>query len=518
VQKFSPKQGKWFSFELPSKWSLKNMGFTKGTLVICPNEENTLGDTKPLIGLDSETGQVLWKVESDGIKWTGSAVDKTIACAVDSRGQVAIVHPRSGKPYWKRFISLENFPRLGIPPVLSPSFLLITTPMGELLWLSRFSGMEEGKYLPSTGGLDYPPSCEEDIAFFCAGEILYRLDLNTGQATGIFRAPRKSSSGWYFSTPLVTLQGLIILHADLSEKNQPSYAIQLIDPESGKSKWKISLRRHPYFSPAIDGEFIALPDRNGHVLIIELTSGKVLSHLKLNEEKPASPPVFLNGELFILTELGKILCFSPHLHLENLPDEPKEYLQRGEWELAALKYALQGNLRESAQVYKSNKCYREAQAIFEILGNSSELGLLEPHSIDFHITLKPYEDTALQEELFALLEVEIENSGTGTAQKVQLSLTSDQMDITKSKYRFGDLPAGSKKKWGTLQVRPHAGGSLLLRITLSYQDEHKRTQKVSFERGLQVLRSQQTSGRVVNVTISGDMKGNLVVGDENRIQ
>jgi len=517
LQVFSPSQDKWQNFSLPGAGSLKGLAFANGIVLLSPREENTLGEPKPFIGLNAETGQVLWQVESEGIQWTAPAADESLACAVDSRGQLAVVHPRTGQEIWKRPVSLGNFPRLGISPALSASYVLLTDPAGELIWLSRTNGREVGRHKPPSGGLDFPPVCVGDVAYLCAGEGLIRLDLNANQGREIFRAPRKSSRNWFFAPPVLTSRGLLVLHADFAESGQPAYALQLLDLETGQALWKLPLQRHPYFAPAVDGELVALPDRNGHILLLDLASGKLLHLLDLKGEKPESAPLFLNGELFLLTEAGTVLRFSPDLRLEHLPETPQEYLVRGEWESAALKHALLGNLNESANLYKIHKQYPEARALYELAGNTREGNLLALRSLDLHLTLRPREDVELQENLYALLEVEIENQGIGTAKGVRLSLASDQMDIKQPRHLFGEIAAGEKKIWDTLQIRPHAEGGLLLKITLSYQDERGKAHKLTLEQGLSVLKSVRPAERIININIGGDVSGNLIVGDKNRI-
>jgi len=263
---------------------------------------------------------------------------------------------------------------------------------------------------------------------------------------------------------------------------------------------------------------VALPDRNGHILLLDLASGKLLHPLDLKGEKPASAPLFLNGELFLLTEAGTVLRFSPDLRLEHLPETPQEYLARGTWESAALKHALQGHLNEAAQLYKAHKQYPEARALYELAGNAREGNLLALHSLDLHLTLRPREDVELQENLYALLEVEIENKGIGTAKGVRLSLASDQMDIKQPRHLFGEISAGEKRIWDTLQIRPHAEGGLLLKITLSYQDERGKSHKLTLEQGLSVLKSVRPAERIININIGGDVSGNLILGDGNQVQ
>ena len=106
----------------------------------------------------------------------------------------------------------------------------------------------------------------------------------------------------------------------------------------------------------------------------------------------------------------------------------------------------QGNLNKAAGLYKAHKQYPEARALYELAGNTREGNLLALHSLDLHLTLRPREDVELQENLYALLEVEIENGRIGTAKEIRLLLASDRMDILKRpRHLFGNLEAGRKR-------------------------------------------------------------------------
>jgi hypothetical protein len=92
------------------------------------------------------------------------------------------------------------------------------------------------------------------------------------------------------------------------------------------------------------------------------------------------------------------------------------------------------------------------------------------------------------------------------------------MDITQPKYQFGELQARAKKIWNTLQIRPHAGGGLLLKMTLTYSDELHNPHELTFEQGLNVLKSKQPAARVININIGGNVSDSVIVaGDDNSI-
>lgn len=362
----------WKTLPLPEEWRVNGLGFGSGVVIISPGEAHTLGVPKPLLALDLESGEMLWQFEGQGIKWTPPAVDETLVCAVDSRGQVALVRLRTGKPTGN-IPSLENYPRRGIPPCLTRRAVLLTLPDGSLQAWSREGRRLLWHFHPAEEGLDFPPTpVDEKIAYLCAGAGLYALDLRNGQSRLCFRAPRRSSQGWYFAAPQVTPQGLLVVHADFDDNGGRAYALQLIEADTGLSLWKYPLHHRPDFAPACDHGRVAIPDRDGHLLILDLVSGEELASLDLGDEKPGSSPLWLEDNLFLLTEAGNLLRFSPDMRIEHLPAAPQDYLARGEWELAALKLALQGDLNNAASLYQAHGCLIEATALYEMAGNFME--------------------------------------------------------------------------------------------------------------------------------------------------
>ncbi len=513
---FSPADARWQALPLPADWTLNGLAFVGETALLSPGEANTLGEAKALLALDARDGSLLWQAASQGFQWSAPAAAEDLVCAVDSLGQVLVRHPHSGAPLWRSEPSLGGFPRRGLPPALSASYLLLVTPPGELRWFSRASGRAAGHFLPPAGGLDCAPLCHEDTAFFYAGQTLYRLDLRRGQARELFRAPRRSSQGWFFAAPQMTPRGLLVLCADWQE-TQPAYALRLLDPHSGETRWNFPLPRHPYFAPALADDVIALPDRAGHLLLMDLASGAESARLPL-EEAPAAAPLFLDDELFILTETGALWRFSPHLRPEHLPASPAEYLARGDWESAALKHALQGRLNEAADLYRLHQALPEARALYDLAGNAAARERLTRQGADFRLRLRS--DSPLRAGEYSLLTLQVQNLGGETARDLRLTCASPQLELSRKSHRFGDLLPGEERAWESLQLRPKDGqrGELLLQLTLTWRAADGQRRRLRLEQGVAVLREQAPAARQISIFIGGSVTDSVIVaGDENTV-
>jgi hypothetical protein len=524
---FSPSSGEWRAFSVTQVKDLRHaaedlreavvrgLAFTPESLILALGEPKPLGKPRPLLALNPQSGDLLWQVESAALEWSAPAVDGSVLCAVNSLGQVHVLDPVSGAPRWKNPPALGSYPRPPLAPRWSEAFLLLVTPAGELLWLRRRDGRPAGRFAPPAP-LHFPPACRDESAWLCAGQSLYRLDLRSGQAQELFRASRRSSQGWFFAAPQVTPQGILLLHADFDAAAQPAYALSLLDAESGAPRWKLSLPRHPYFAPALEGERLALPDRDGHLLLVELSSGAVILRLPLGEEQPAADPVFLEGELYLLTESGSLLRFSPHLRLKHLPDAAETCLARGDWLSAALRRTLQGEFTEAAKLYKAHQHLDEARLLYDLAGDTAARERLTRQGADFRLSL--HADSALREGQYNLLTLTLQNLGAEQVRAVRLQLSSEQLDITTPEYAFGALLPGESKTWQALQVRPRRGkrGDLLLHLTLTWRDAQGKRRQRTFDQGLTVLQAEQRAAREIHIHIGGNVTDSvLIAGDKN---
>jgi outer membrane protein assembly factor BamB len=355
----------WQSFPLPGVWPVRGLAFAAGNVIVGPGEASALGQPKPLVGLDAQTGALRWQVPGLGILWSAPAADEQLVCAVDSLGNVAAVHPADGSPVLS-LPGLGNFPHRGGGPCLTPRLVLLVAAEkdgGILLAFDRQTGECVCGFQPESGGVDFSPATDEQNAFVCAGDTLYVVNLRSGKGQAAFKAPRKAHQGWFFGSPVVTTKGVLLLYADC-DQDRPTYTLSLVVPQSGSVIWHRTLSRHPYFAPVCIGERVYFADRQGQIVILDLSSGDELTPpLSLGSERPASPPVVLNEDLFLLTDVGRILHYTSYLTLAHFPKTAETYLQSGDWQSAAVVHVLNDNLAAARTIYVAHDCEDEVRAL-----------------------------------------------------------------------------------------------------------------------------------------------------------
>jgi outer membrane protein assembly factor BamB len=358
LARLRPPWRRWEFFSLPFSFPVRGMVSFGGTAFLAPDEHNAFGPPKPLYALNLETGEEMWRIEREGFLWTPPAVDERMVCAVDNAGYVAAVHPETGSALWNKDLHLGDFPRKGIPPVLTEDLLLLVSPEkqgGALQAFSRYRPSKIWEFQPAGSGVDFPPSADAESIYICADKSLYALSLKTGKGGVLFEAPRKSTRGAFFFSPLVTEYGLVIAYAENDEGGNPVYALALLRTQDGRIIWKQTLHRHPYFPPLRLRGDLYFADREGALRILDLKTGDLHGKISLGSEDPASAPVAVGEEIFLLTKSGRILGFTNSPKREYFDESLETYLKRQDWRSAAMTALFDGKFSSAREILKARR-------------------------------------------------------------------------------------------------------------------------------------------------------------------
>ncbi len=348
---FVPQEG-WRAFPLPGPWVLNGLTALPHGLVLAPGEPRPLGDRKPLLALDLESRRVLWRTPARALEWTPPASDGQRVVAVNSLGQVWALHATSGKVAWPQLPQV-SWPFRGIGPVFFHDLVLVVDDQGRLHGLARQDGSPRKHWALA---LEHPPLVHGDALWLPARDGgLYRLPSPETRAERLFQAPRRSSRGWFFGTPLATSRGLLVRHA-----RQPGYALSLLDPSTGQVLWERPWERHPYCPPAVLEPWVLMPDRQGGLRVLHLEDGREVDRLPLPWPQPQDGPVVVGEDVYLLGPEGELWHLGLEFTAADLPLTPEEALQQGLNAWAALGLALRGHLQEGLRLLEEQPPTPEA--------------------------------------------------------------------------------------------------------------------------------------------------------------
>jgi outer membrane protein assembly factor BamB len=375
LQKINPTSTKIQpAFSTPKNWQVGGLALTEKVLIFTPREPNPPGTSKALVGIQPNTGKVLWEHATAGFMFTSPAADEELACAVDSHGTLVAVHPMTGKAIWKSFPSLGDFPHRGIAPVLSQNHVLVVESEARgagLIAFHRANGDMAWKFRPSENAkVDFAPTVWNDFAFVLAGEWLYQVSLVDGTWTRLSQSERKSSQGWYFASPVVDEERVYLLEANFTN-GKPTYRLHAHDSSTGQSLWPMNMKRRPYEHPAISGEHVFFVDRDGELFCLNKQDGQIIWQEKLGAE-PAAAPVVIEDTIFVLTKDANLHTVKLSAPNPDISRPPGFYEKRGEWSLAAGAYLANNQFFEAGLVLLKIDDYKQANLAFNLLGEDAE--------------------------------------------------------------------------------------------------------------------------------------------------
>ena len=360
------------TFSSPNNWQISGLSVIEKVLILAPWEPNPPGPSKALVGIQPNTGKVLWEHATSGFMFTSPAADEQLACAIDSHGSLIAVNPSTGKPVWTSFPQLGDFPHRGIPPVLGKEHILAVESEArgaKLIAFHRTTGEIAWEFRPPENArVDFAPTIWNDSAFVLAGEWLYRVALGDGTWARLSRSERKSSQGWYFAPPVVDEERFYLLEANFTD-GKPSYDLHAHNSSTGQSLWQMNLNRRPYQPPKIFDDYVYFVDRDGELFCLDKQDGKIIWQEHLGAE-PADAPVVIQDAAFVLTKdaiLHTVKLSSPVADISGPPDV---FEKQGEWALAAGAYLAKDQPFEAGLALLKINDYRQANLAFSLDANS----------------------------------------------------------------------------------------------------------------------------------------------------
>lgn len=371
------------SYTTPNNWQVSGLAINKNVLILSPSEPAPPGNSKAIIGLQPNTGKVLWEHSTSGFMFTPPTADEQLACAVDSHGTLVAVNPMNGKSAWTAIPQLGDYPHRGIAPVLSQHHVLAVESEARgagLIAFQRANGETVWKFdPPENAKVDFAPVVINDFAFVLAEEWLYRVALTDGSWTRLSKSERKTSQGWYFAVPVADEKQVYLLEGGFIA-GKPGYVLHAHDASTGQSLWQMNLDRRPYQPPTLSEDHLFFVDRDGTLFCLDKLDGQIIWQEHLGSE-PAAALVVTQDSIFVLTRdaiLHTIKLSSP---IVDISQPPNFYEQQGGWSLAAGAYLANNQPFEAGLALLKIDDYRQALLAFNLTSDVEKRirALIESH-------------------------------------------------------------------------------------------------------------------------------------------
>ena len=254
-----------------------------------------------------------------------------------------------------------------LPPAVCGGYVFVSD--GEVMSGKSFIAayeLETGRpvaTLPTNGMLSQPMAASQDVLVYQDGrKRLVALDVNNRVISW-----KKDYESIY--APPSVQEGIlyVVVRGDAAKGEAGYYTLHAIHPRSGEVKWQAPLLARVLIPPTLAEGRLYLGSEEGNIFCLDAQGGALLWDQTLgSDENPLRTELlFADGLLFAGTYSGKVAAFHVAEPAAELED-PKAYLERGEFESAAAAYALKGDFRKAAKIYAEElQDYPKALALYE---------------------------------------------------------------------------------------------------------------------------------------------------------
>ncbi len=259
------------------------------------NKRLFIGDVEGnLYGIDTETGKEIWKQETGGTISGSIAFYKNDVLATSQDGKLHCF-TADGKPKW----AYATEDQVQCSPTVAGERTFLGGCDGQLHIVDLNTGKAAKDPLPLGGPTGSTPAVSGDKAFLpiMDGAV---LAFDWKKSKELWRHLDEDRPQEYRCSAAVT-KDLVIVSSQFKQ-------VDAISIETGKRKWRYTLKRRADASPVIAGDDVWIAATDGRLIRLGLNDGKEKWKFEIRGSFIASPAI-ANGRLYIPDEDGVLRCF-----------------------------------------------------------------------------------------------------------------------------------------------------------------------------------------------------------------
>lgn len=322
---------------------VKLVPFVNGNRVYVANREGVVK------ALNSSNGQVIWRVEKEGLEISGGpGAGEGLVLVGTSNGEVLALSEQDGSEIWRSRVSSEV---LSVPKA-AQGMVVVHTVDGKLYALNVSDGKVAWMYdrsipvLTLHGNSSPVISGSKVFCGFASGKLI-AFDLESGQQyweatiavpsgrselermVDIDGDPVVQGGMVYVATYQGQLAAVDVNSGDVVWRRElSSYAglgadhenlyvsdaedkVWAIDPNNSSSMWKQDkLHGRRLTAPAVLGEYIVVGDFEGYLHWLSPEDGRMLARTRVGSVSITTPPVIDGSVAYVLGDGGDLAAFA----------------------------------------------------------------------------------------------------------------------------------------------------------------------------------------------------------------
>lgn len=336
------------------------------------------------IAPDSGAIEVLWQADTPLLS-TPLLQNDSIFLRTSAPALVALKNATTLQPEWQ--VHLNSSGMMLSPSLGNQSVVVYDGDSVRSVGFLAFYSVDTGKFVgkvPIKGMLSQRAALEDDILFYLdnkRNKQLNALDISS-------RMPLWNQAFKRVYTPPVCYNNMvfIVVRGDEPSGKPGHYRLLALAAQDGQLKWEYPLEKRVFIPPYANNGNLYIASEYGLILCINSHSGTLIwsSDLDCEEDPLRTELVLTNGTLIVGTYHGKIRAIqagSPQIELEDA----KTYEDRDEFEKAAVIHALNGDYRKAARLYEKQirepkralSLYEKASAYDTAAKLAKSIGLLD---------------------------------------------------------------------------------------------------------------------------------------------
>lgn len=321
---------------------------------LLPGLEYSGGFPTPPINLTvlaASDAHQIWSHPVDGASLSVPLIQDDTAYLATNSGWLYAINLANQTEMWREKLADSWSPA---PPLLTLTGLLVLPGRSETLTAIDLKTREVAWTFSAKGWLPHSPVWVDGVLYLRSWDRhVYALDAASGRRIWSFEAARD------FSSELCVSGDYLYIGAkDRRADGSRAYALYTLNRHSGKQIGRYEVAGHIFARPIAheSAVYFATDDRSstiksrGTLIALEAT-GQELLWEPLEVEQRFQSDLLLAGDLIVAgTRQGAV--YAVRWREADRVESPQTYLDRQEWENAAIAYALTGEFIAAAELYR----------------------------------------------------------------------------------------------------------------------------------------------------------------------
>jgi outer membrane protein assembly factor BamB len=250
-----------------------------------------------LYGIDAVKGTELWKQTTEGEISGAAAFHKSNVLITSWDGSLYCFAAKDGTPVWK----YETGDQVRCSPTLAGDLTFLGGCDGQLHIVDLNTGKPLGEPLPLGGPTGSTPAVWGDHAFLPIMDgVVFAFDWKQRNEIWQHEDPQRPQE---YQTSAAVSKELVVISSQFRQ-------VDAISAQTGKLKWRHTLKRRADASPVIAGNDVWIASTDGRLIRLSVTDGTERWSYEIRGAFLAAPAIAW-GRLYIADDNGVVHCFGP---------------------------------------------------------------------------------------------------------------------------------------------------------------------------------------------------------------